>query len=152
MSRAGPRADALLDERPPVVALGAAPEHLLGAIAARGADVRVAIEDGLLRRRQITGQALPGSAHAEERAQGLEMSGQDLGVLLHGPQRETEGLFILPVLAQVLGQGEAGPPIVGILAEDPLAECDEARRLTGLRVEAGQAVEREVGPLGTHGD
>ena len=52
---AGPRrgGDALLHERVPLVAVGAAPQHVVGAVAAGRADVRVHVEGRLLDRGDV---------------------------------------------------------------------------------------------------
>ena len=130
------RAHALLHERVPLVAVGAAPQHVVGAVAAGRADVRVHVEGRLLDGGHVALLVGPEGSQDAQGAPDLEVDEQDVRVGLEGPQEQAQGLLGAVPRAQLAREGQPGPPVPRVLAHQALAQGGEARGLAagGVRL------------------
>src|SRR5215208_7709312 len=75
------RGDALLDERVPVMAMRTLPQQLRAAVAAAHADVRIEVEDGVLRQLAVAVDQRRGVMKLAERAPDRLMDAQRVRIL-----------------------------------------------------------------------
>jgi hypothetical protein len=141
------KSEPLLDERPPLVAVRAAPEHLLGPIVTDRAHVGIRIEHCATGHLDEAEFPLGKLAKGLEGLPHVEMDDEDLGVRLDGAQKQSVGLIGATSGSQASSESQARTPITRVLADEAFAEDLHSLGLCAGFVECRKGIEGEVGPL-----
>ena len=143
------RGNPLLDERVPLVAVGALPQELRAPVAAPRADVRIEIEDDVAGQRQIAVDQLARAAKARQgRATPPRGSAARAGCVTSACSSSSNASASRPRAATCRASASRARQSCGEAAMRPPAQPGEALRRLHARVGGLQAIEGEVRAAG----